>query len=264
MVSTDGGKSQYTVEKSNYECQEFGKYLVHLRNGKNPVWLQGRQKHLPSEDEICQHSLGLLGHFTFFWLRCEIIGRCQSQTWSYCHDKRSGTLPTYATWCSNEGCALRRWTQSFRVWERRRIYGYKRKWVDRINEITWKCSPECFPFLSKIENSITTISSSNWEGQMSTWIRSMQSTWETRRRVWHLKSWMPHGARKQACESPLQTQILLYRNRVSKDLYFTRMFFSGEVNDGRKVQGSWKYIKITEFNKSWSILNWVYKKVRAL
>ena len=136
--------------------------------------------------------------------------------------------------------------------------------IDRINEITWKCSPECFPFLSKIENSITTISSSNWEGQMSTWIRSMQSTWETWRRVWHLKSWMPHGARKQACESPLQTQILLYRNRVSKDLYFTRMFFSGEVNDGRKVQGSWKYIKITEFNKSWSILNWVYKKVRAL
>ena len=60
---------------------------------------------------------------------------------------------------------------------------------------------------------------------------------------------MPHGARKQACESPLQSQILLYRNRVSKDLNFTRMFFSGEVNDGRKVQGSWKYIKITEFNE---------------
>ena len=69
------------------------------------------------------------------------------------------------------------------------------KWVDRINEITWKCSPEFFPFLSKIENSITTISSFNWEGQMSTWIRSMQSTWETQRRVWHLKSRMSNGTR---------------------------------------------------------------------
>jgi len=60
---------------------------------------------------------------------------------------------------------------------------------------------------------------------MSIWIRSMQLTWETQRRVWHLKSRMPHRARKQACESALQTQILLYRNRVSKDLNFTRMFF---------------------------------------
>lgn len=33
MVSAEGGKSQYTVEKSNYECQEFGKYLMHLKCG---------------------------------------------------------------------------------------------------------------------------------------------------------------------------------------------------------------------------------------
>ena len=39
MVSAEGGKSQYTLEKSNYEFQEFGKYLMHLKNGKIPVWL---------------------------------------------------------------------------------------------------------------------------------------------------------------------------------------------------------------------------------